>query len=47
MQVLETWKPTKDMKFRLEFFFTWPALIQVVFHVSDCFWAQENWHPKN
>ena len=23
------------------------ALTQAAFHVGDCFWAWENWHPKN
>ena len=27
MQILETWKPTKDMKFELEFFFDMPFYI--------------------
>ena len=22
------------------------ALIQATFHISDCFWMQEDWHPK-
>ena len=32
IQILEAWKPTEDMKFRLEFFF----------HVTFCIWTQYN-----
>ena len=30
MQILEAWKPTKDKKFRLGFFFTHPSTSELI-----------------
>ena len=41
IQILENWKPTKDMKFRLAFFYTCPSIYELNV-IQKLFWTLMN-----